>query len=133
MTFGYKWNETTKYKWTDDMDDVAGKGYGKHIEETCKFAITRGVEFLEEYAKKHGPIPKYDSLHDETKLYTDKKLAMKIKRFIMKETKKQFGDADFSYNTWGGTINHIAWINYHGWDEFVKQLKERKGKEDDET
>jgi hypothetical protein len=131
MTFGYKWNETTKYKWTDDMDDVAGYD-SKRIEETCKFAITRGVEFLEEYAKKHGPIPKYESLHEDTKLYTDKKLAMKIKRFVMKETEKQFGDADFSFHTWNGTISHIAWINYHGWDEFVKSLKERK-KNDDKT
>ena len=124
--FGYKWNKPeNKYFWTDEMDEVS-EGFGGEYEECCRFMITKGLEYLERRGKEFNP--KYTDIEDIVGVcISESKDAKEFSSYLNDVVEDYFGEkwspsGAMNYNV----IKNIFWIKSNSWEEYKKQLIERK-------
>ena len=146
--FGYKWNDSTKYKWEPGMREITGfgdpdidtDGLGKYYEETVRFMVSMGLEWLDENKKNYptDPDPKYHTVEGpKLKVFgiasDSNKIAEELDKYILWKVEdyfgKEFGPSGAQHH---GFTSHIGWIVNHSWPEYVKHMIELQNKEDKE-
>ncbi len=121
--YGYKWNKDTKYKWVDGMGEISG--FHEGYEETCRFMVTKGLEYLDKQLGKEKPeFMTYKNIYGIVKAINDK--AKGLEDYLWNEPEKYYGP---SYGPTGAmiqaSISHICWVLNHSWAEYIDEMSKK--------
>ena len=131
--FGYKWNnkETTKYVWKNAKYKYpvgVKESESERYEETCRFMISMGLNFLDKQKEDYPtePEPKFGHIENVYGLTTSmNKNSEELRKHISWKVEDYFGE---QFGPTGAmmqaVLSTIQWVMHHSWDEYMKDWKE---------